>query len=380
MRLSAIPWALFGALMIFTPYDDKSWVNILWLGVTMTLYYIFSSIYLVPYFAMMTEIVTDTKRRVFFYTINTLVFVIGSAVIYVTPVIRNVLIAQGMSELHAWRWAFAIFGIIGAVFALIPAFFVRENDYVVEKPCYVPLLQSFKATFRYRNFSIFSIGYLLMWVAFSFFNASLMYYVTMLLGQNESFSVVVMGVAIVVGILSYPLVNGLTKVLGKKPLLLGACVAYVVIYTGIFFNQALLPLIGGRVFGILIGLLIGFPISITNILPLAAFADMAQYDTIKTGENRAGMFVAARNFTMQLSQSITLIVIPGVIALGSLNGKATYEGVRLTAIIAAVSIALALAVYSLYDDRGITKTIDDDNREKAAQESRQQETDAASDR
>jgi len=225
-------------------------------------------------------------------------------------------------------------------------------------------LESFRAAFRYRNFTILSLAYLLMWVAFSFFNASLMYYVTMLLGQSESFSVVVMAIAIVVGIASYPLVNGLTRSFGKKPLILGACAAYIVIYTGIFFHQALLPIVGGQGFGILIGLLIGFPISITNILPLAAFADMAQYDTIKSGENRAGMFVAARNFTMQLSQSIVLLTVPGVIAFNSMNGKATTSGVQLTAIFAAVSIALALVLYCFYDDKSVTKTIDEYNLTK----------------
>lgn len=370
MRASAIPWALFCTLMVFTPFDQKNWINVIWLAVTMGLYYFFSSTYLVPYFALMTEIVTETKKRVFFFTLNTLVFVIGSAVIYVTPIIKKALISSGMSELWAWRWAFAAFGIMGGIFALIPAFLVREKDFVEEKPCYVPLLESFKAAFRYRNFTVLSLAYLLMWVAFSFFNASLMYYVTMLLGQSESFSVVVMGIAIVVGIISYPIVNSLTRKFGKKPLIIGACITYIIIYTSIFFNQALLPIVGGRGFGILIGLFIGFPISITNILPLAAFADIAQYDTIKSGENRAGMFVAARNFTMQLSQSIVLLTVPGVIALNSVNAKATASGVRLTAILAAAAISAALILYCFYDDKAVTGTIDEYNqsKEKNAQE------------
>ena len=365
MLKSAVLWALFCTLMVFTPFEHQSWVNVLWLAVTMTLYYFFSSIYLVPYFALMTEIVTETKKRVFFFTLNTLFFVVGSAVIYVTPVIKSALMANGMSELHAWRWAFAVFGAAGAAFALIPALTVREREYVDQKPCYVPMLQSLRETFRYRNFTILTVAYLLMWIAFAFFNASLMYYVTMLLGQSESFSVIVMAIAILIGVASYPLVNWLAKRLGKKPVIVGACFTYVVIYTCIFFYKLFLPLVGGPLFGVLIGLIIGFPISITNILPLAAFADMAQYDTIRTGENRAGMFVASRNFTQQLSQSAVMLVVPGVIALHSVSGKATAEGVRLTAIIAAATIAVALVLYCFYDDRGVTETIDEDNRKKA---------------
>ncbi len=362
MRAASIPMAISALLMVFVPIGGKSWINVVWLFVALLLYTVFSSLFLVPFYGLMAELVTDTKRRVYFVTINTLLFVVGSAIIYVTPIIKNAMMRAGYSELTSWRVAFLVFGVIGGVTALISSFSLRECDYVQRVESHTPLWASLKATFRYRDFRVLLIGYMFMWIAFSFFNSSLMYYVTMLLGLSDSYSVVVMAIAIVVGILTYPLVNLLAARFGKKPLLLGACVAYIVIYTGIYCYPLFDGSIGGLTMGILIGALIGFPISITNIIPIAAFADLAQYDTIKTGVNRAGMFVASRNLLNQLSTAIALLIVPFTITGSIIEGSANPQGVRLTAIIAAGTIAVALVFYAFYNDRRITGTIDEENK------------------
>lgn len=361
LRYASLPMALFAVLMVFMPVNSQSWVNAVWLLAMLLLYNFFSSLFLVPYYALIAELVTDTKRRVFFSTINTLLFVLGSAVIYVTPIIKNALLSAGMSEIAAWRCAFLVFGIVGGACAFISSFSIKEDEYVERSAGYVPLIESLKATFRYKNFVILLVGYMLMWIAFSFFNSTLMYYVTMLLGLSDSYAVIIMAIAMIVGVLSYPLVNILAKKVGKKPLLIGACIAYVIIYLGIYFSAAVINAIGALATGILIGALIGFPISITNIIPVAAFSDLAQYDTIKTGENRAAMFVASRNLLHQLSQAIVLFIVPLTITGSVVEGSANYEGVRTTALIAAGFIAAALVFYVFYEDKKITGVIDEYN-------------------
>lgn len=211
LRYASLPMALFAVLMVFMPVNSQSWINAVWLLAMLLLYNFFSSLFLVPYYALIAELVTDTKRRVFFSTINTLLFVLGSAVIYVTPIIKNALLSAGMSEIAAWRCAFLVFGIVGGACAFISSFSIKEDEYVERSAGYVPLIESLKATFRYKNFVILLVGYMLMWIAFSFFNSTLMYYVTMLLGLSDSYAVIIMAIAMIVGVLSYPLVNILAK-------------------------------------------------------------------------------------------------------------------------------------------------------------------------
>lgn len=42
-------------------------------------------------------------------------------------------------------------------------------------------------------------------------------------------------ISIGVGVCAYPLVNILTRKIGKKPLLIGACITYVLLCFGIYF-------------------------------------------------------------------------------------------------------------------------------------------------
>ena len=385
MRWAAIPYALVCLLIFFPPTGSVSAINIIWVIVMLLLYYLFSTFYCVPFMALQQELVTDTRKRVFFYTINSLMFVLGSAVIYILPVMVSSLRSSGMAAITAWRISLAVFAVLGGVCALIPSLAIKEKDYVESKSCYKPILQSLKATFAYKNFSIMTVGYLIMQFGFAFFNTALLYYIDTLLGLKESFATIVLAISIVVGICTYPAVNALSRRFGKKPLLLAACISYVVIYLGIYLSNFIASAIGtaevqsslviafagaGATVGnvtvaFLIGLLIAFPIACTNILPASAFADLAQYDTIKTGDNKTGMFVAARQFVTKLSQALVSVIVSYVMYIGTTDSYPTEKGVRLTALLAAICLTAAIAVYSRYDDRMVVSAIDQYNSRNA---------------
>jgi GPH family glycoside/pentoside/hexuronide:cation symporter len=388
MRWAALPYTITCLLIFFPPSSGVSVVNIIWVGAMLLCYYLCSTLYCVPFMALQQEITSDPRRRVFFYTLNSLMYVLGSAVIYALPVMVSAFQGGGMTAIASWRLALSIFAGIGAVCALVPSFIIREKDYVQAKSCYTPLMEGFKATLRYRNFVIMTVGYLIMQAGFAFFNSALLFYIDTLLGLKESFATIVLAISIVVGICTYPLVNLLARHIGKKPLLLFACFTYVFIYMGIYFYKPISdaigtqPLNGGFLSSlagptatvgcvtaaILIGVLIAFPIACTNILPPSAFADMAQYDRILTGLNRTGTFVAARQFVTKLSQAIVAAIVSYTMYLGSTDSYPTHAGVRATALIAACCICLAIVAYVFYDDRSIIATIEEWNRkEKQAQ-------------
>ena len=195
-------------------------------------------------------------------------------------------------------------------------------------------------------------------LAFTFFNTAQVYYITNLLALSDLWVTVVTVISIGVGVCTYPLVNILARRVGKKPLLLGACITYVLLYGAIYNYSWVIRLIGSPAFAILIGLIIAMPIAITNIIPASMFADLAQYDTIKTGKNRAGMFLAARNFANKLCQSIVVIACALLLGKGADGtGAATAEGIQATALVACLFVACALGIYFFYNDREIAAAI-----------------------
>lgn len=367
MRWSAVPYGLCCLMIFFPPVNGTSYVNAVWVGVLLILYYLFSTLYNIPYSALQAEIVAEPKRRVFLYTINSLLYVISNALVFCTSMTKGMLMGAGISEIWALRIPFIVCCTGGIITALVPAFAIREQDYIVQKPYSQPLGEALKAIFSYKNFTIITIGYLVMWVAFTFFNTAQVYYITNLLALPDIWVTIVTVISIGVGVCTYPLVNILARKIGKKPLLLGACVTYVLLYGAIYNYELVIRLIGGPAFAILIGFVIAMPIAITNIIPASMFADLAQYDTIKTGKNRAGMFLAARNFANKLCQSIVVIACALLLGKGADGtGAATAEGVQSTALVACLFVAGALGIYFFYNDKEIAAAIKEHNEANKA--------------
>ena len=366
MRFSAIPYGLCCLMIFFPPVRGTSYVNAVWVGVLLILYYLFSTFYNIPYSALQAEIVAEPKKRVFLYTINSLLYVISNALVFCTSMAKGILMDAGIAEIWALRIPFIVCSIGGIIAALIPAYVIREQDYITPKTYSQPLLPALKAIFGYKNFTVITIGYLVMWVAFTFFNTAQVYYITNLLGLPDAWVTIVTVISIGVGVCTYPLVNLLARKVGKKPMLLGACITYVLLYGAIYSYKLVVGAIGGPAFAILIGLVIAMPIAITNIIPASMFADLAQYDTIKTGENRQGMFLAARNFVNKLCQSIVAIVCSLLLGKGADGtGTATSAGIQSTALVACIFVGCALFIYFFYDDREIASAIRKANEEKA---------------
>jgi Na+/melibiose symporter-like transporter len=345
-------------MIFFPPVNGTSYVNAVWVGVLLILYYLFSTLYNIPYSALQAEIVTDPKRRVFLYTIDSLLYVISNALVFCTSMTKGMLMGAGIQEIWALRIPFIVCCTGGIIAAMIPAYAIKEADYIVQKPYSQPLGEALKAIFSYKNFTIITIGYLVMWVAFTFFNTAQVYYITNLLALPDVWVTIVTVISIGVGVATYPLVNILARKVGKKPMLLCACCTYVLLYGAIFCYKFVVGAIGGPAFAILIGLIIAMPIAITNIIPASIFADLAQYDTIKTGENRAGIFLAARNFCNKLCQSVVAIICALLLGKGmDGTGAATSEGIRATALVAMIFVSLAFLIYIFYNDREISEAI-----------------------
>ena len=358
MRWAAIPYGMCCLMIFFPPVNGTSIINAIWVGVLLILYYLFSTLYNIPYSALQAEIVTDPKRRVFLYTIDSLLYVISNALVFCTSMTKGMLMGAGIQEIWALRIPFIVCCTGGIIAALIPAYAIKEADYIVQKPYSQPLGEALKAIFSYKNFTIITIGYLVMWVAFTFFNTAQVYYITNLLALPDIWVTIVTVISIGVGVCTYPLVNILARKIGKKPMLLGACITYVCLYGGIYNYELVISLIGRQAFALVIGFVIAMPIAITNIIPASMFADLAQYDTIKTGKNRAGMFLAARNFANKLCQSIVVIACALLLGKGADGaGAATAEGVQATALVACIFVGCALGIYFFYNDKEISETI-----------------------
>jgi Na+/melibiose symporter-like transporter len=191
--------------------------------------------------------------------------------VYLTSMIKGLLITQGVEVVWAFRIPFFIFIAIGTLCAFIASFSIKEKDYVVPKSCSFSMLKSMKETFRYRIFAVMAVGFLVMWISFGFFNASLVYDITVLLALPDIWMTIVPGISIVVTLIFYPIVGKIAKTFGKKIPLCVAMGIYALLYFGVYlcgvFNIAESPTLLKIVVAVIIGVCNGIPLAATNTIP-----------------------------------------------------------------------------------------------------------------
>jgi GPH family glycoside/pentoside/hexuronide:cation symporter len=118
---------------------------------------------------------------------------------------------------------------------------------------------------------------------------------------------------------------------------------------------------------ILIVLIAAFPMALLGIIPQAIVADVAEQDAIVTGENREGMFFAARTFAMKFGQSLAMLVFTSLAVLGqpqvegSNDLTASPTGLRIVAVVAVCFCVLGAVILSAYDEKKVMKTLGEKN-------------------
>ena len=368
MKRAAIPFAIVTVLVFCTPFGgvksgDTNPLNIVWVLITLILFYLFMTMYCTPYNALISEFGKTQEDRMYISTAISLTFFFGTLLAYLPFALAGPL--QGMV---GYAWSYRIWFIVLAVFALIcmlvPVFKLNEKDFVDAKPSDSNAFKSLAKTFRNKEFRKFSLSDIMYWVGLTLFQTGLPFFVKVSMKLDESNTMLFMGAMTVLSACFYPFVSRLVAKHGKKKLVvigfLGLAVAYLI--TALI---GVVPFLGAgsMIPGILIVLISAFPMALLGIIPQAIVADVAEEDAKLTGENREGMFFAARTFAMKLGQSIAMLVFTSLAVLGTEQVTtandltASEPGLRIVAIVAVCFCVLGAVILLAYDEKKVMKTI-----------------------
>ncbi|MDD6193380.1 MAG: MFS transporter [Lachnospiraceae bacterium] len=356
MKWFAIPFAVSALLIFWSPSTNPVFNNI-WLAVFIWSYYLFYTLYMIPHNALLPEMVRNEGRLVDAYTWNSLFFVVGSMLGYATTAIVALIKKTGAEPITAWRFTFLSFTIVGAVLLLIPAFAIKEKEYVSSVRPTVSLAKSLKHAFSNKYFRIVTAGQLFETTGMSFFQACIMYYITELMGIPEEKSIIIMATSIVGSLVLYPLINKWTKNKGKKiPMIVGcgvfAIAEFIICFVDVFPSQYAMQV------AVLFSLFVSLPFAVLNIVPGSMMADVIRYDTVKSGINQEGTFAAAKSFVTKLGTSIAIMIIPSLVVIGAAKGESVgHRGLLLTAIVGGTFTLIAIVVYLFYNEKDVLDTV-----------------------
>lgn len=362
MRISAIPYAVAVLMIFLAPFPAGNVGNAIWVGLWLIIYYTAYTFYFIPQRALIPEIIPDAKKRVGYYAVSTALFMGSSAVMYATTLFVSFFKKAGFDAITSWRLVFTIFAVVGMACLCASAFAFKENEYVKEHANNPDSIwKSFGVVFKNKNFVLFSAGDLSSYISMAFFQTAMLYYITMLLGIEESQSFIVMAVAIGVAICSFPLIVKISKKFNKKmPLLVGSYI-FAVVFAFIFFGDKIAGLMPGLelVIGIIMGLAVAFPFAAINILPQSIVSDIIQEDSLVSGLNREGIFSAVKTFIEKIAYAVAMVIVSSVLAIGANAGEEVgLLGVKLTGIFACVFTVASIVFFHLYDDKKVTENIE----------------------
>ena len=94
LLFSALPLAFFSAAVFYPPFANIGSGNVIWLGLSVTLFYLFLTLYVVPYNALIAELGRTAKERLNIATAISVTWALGFAVGSQIYLLQNVLEAQ----------------------------------------------------------------------------------------------------------------------------------------------------------------------------------------------------------------------------------------------------------------------------------------------
>ena len=370
MRRAAIPLAIVTVLLFCAPVEKISGWNVAWISVFVVLFYLFMTMYCTPYNALISEFGKTQEDRMFISTAISLTYFAGTLLAY-TPFVFAGMLRGAVGFAWSYRICFIVLAAIAAVCMLIPTFFLKEKDFVDTVPSNSDMMKSLAATFKNKDFRAFSFSDIMYWIGLTLFQTGLPFFVKVSMGLDESFTMYFLGGMTVLSACFYPVVSGLVKKFGKKKLtiagFLGLAVAYVIatligILGTVENGNGVIP---GIVFGIAICVIAAFPMALLGIIPQSIVADVAEADGYKTGENREGMFFAARTFAMKFGQSLAMLIFTSLAIIGTTQNTnsnditASTLGMTIVGAVAVVFCVLGAVILAFYNEKKVMKTIEE---------------------
>ncbi len=348
MRFAAVPFGIMTVVVFISPVDGESVVNNIALFVSLMLFYISLAMYCTPFNALIPELGRSQEDRINLSTYISVTYFIGTAMAYLVTAVDS-LLEPALGAVWSFRATVGVLAVIAIVCMLVPAFCINEKEACGEAvPSSTPMGKSVARTFKNRNFQVFEASDILYWISITMFQTGLPYYITELMGFDDSMTFVLFALMTLVSLVFYAPVNMLAKRMGKKKLVVFAffffCIAFAVTSVCGQFG------IPSLVWGVAVAVLAAIPMAVLGILPQAVLADIAEADGIEHGEKCEGMFYAARTFSMTLGQTLAMILFTSISTTGQ-------SGYRATALVATAFCLVAAVIFTRYREKSVLATI-----------------------
>lgn len=334
-------WAGLFLLLWFPPVAGKSPANAVHLLVVAAALGVAATLSGGPLEALLPEIAPRNQDRVRIVIAQVFFGTLGAAVALVAagPVIDRLgfpvmaagaaLLARGSRFLAlagAWRHA-------------------RRDVPAVD----LPLATAFRASFRNDQFLYFLPTFVLFNLGFTLMTAALPFYVREVfrVGPDRvgAYTSLLTAVPIATLLLSLPLIRRTALHRGKARVYDRAMLAGALYFPLLFF-MGFVPGLPALAQGLAFMAPVGLAMAGVFVFPNALLADIIDYDALRTGQRREGIYYAAQNLVENLVVALHAILLAGLLALGGTADNPL--GIRLVGPVAGLGILVAWLIFRRY--------------------------------
>jgi GPH family glycoside/pentoside/hexuronide:cation symporter len=355
MRAIAIPFALVTIGLFTLPQTANIAVNDVILFVLLITFYLFMTIFCTPYNALIAELGDTQEHRINVSTYISFTFIAGQSISFMLPNVAGML-EGAAGQAGSVRLAVAIMSSVACIAMLIPSLYIKEREYIDAKPSETKAFSSLLKTFRNRQFRRFVCSDMIYFFALTLFQTGLAFYETKLMEIEDTWTFLLTATMTALSVCQYPVINKLAPKIGKKKLIITGFFGYALVFLITFICGQ------GLYWGFIVAVCASTPMAILGILPQACVADVAELSRLETGEDRSGMFFAARTFAFKMGQALAMVAFTSITVSGT---PASY---RATAAVAFVTCVTGALLFLLYDERMILTNIQElKDREQQAE-------------
>lgn len=346
MKKAIIPSLVFCCLIFFPLHGLPGKANAAWLMLTLAVFYISSTTYIIPYNALLPELAAGSKEKVRLSTWQSLGYVFGIGVASNALNIADMLQAKGIthSRLQSIQYTVIILAAFAAICMAVTAFLIDEKKYSESVPSTVPLKTALRQTLSNKNFLLFIVADVSYFIGVTIITSGLLYFVTVLLKLPETIGNKLMITMILVSFIFYPVVNYLSARIGKKPIVVFSLLILSLVFAGIYFLGK--TNINAELQIYILVIVAAIPVASLNILPVAILAEIIAKDGRETGSNKEAIYFAVRYFFVKMAQTLGIALFAMLLIYGKDIGHDF--GIRLNGLVGFILCAVAALVFTRF--------------------------------
>ncbi|NWG34776.1 MAG: MFS transporter [Chloroflexi bacterium] len=311
----AIPFGMSFVILWSAPDWESQTALLMYVTLAFMLSDTLTTLISVPFLSLTPELAPDYDERTTLTSFRSVFQLLGAlSMVVAAPAIVDMVLRSGGTQQQGFMLVGAIFGSIGAIPLLLLGLLVRETS-TPEQQQSLPFRQTLREAWKNIPFR-YAVGiHMLNWsavdmvaVTFPYF---LLYWVAQgdmlasirLFGFDLAYESAFFGILMSVCILFVPFWLWVSKVRNKREAYMLGMTFWVSVTILIFTVQP-----GQTTYLLLIAALAGIGVSAAYVLPDAIFADVIEWDELRTRRRQEGIFYGIRTLIRKLTGALVIFV------------------------------------------------------------------------